>query len=69
MQIQGHAARVTGVVSGLGEATARELAQYSLRVCTVAPGLFSTSLMQTLLAAVQVSLVVSIPFHARLAPR
>ena len=45
---------------------ARDLAQFGIRVCTVAPGLFSTPLMQTLPEAVQQSLAASIPFPRRL---
>ena len=44
MNISGHSAIVTGGASGLGEATARELAQHGIRVCTIAPGLFSTTM-------------------------
>ena len=45
---------------------ARELARYGIRVCTVAPGLFATPLMQQLPEAVQQSLAASIPFPSRL---
>jgi NAD(P)-dependent dehydrogenase (short-subunit alcohol dehydrogenase family) len=45
---------------------ARDLAQSGIRVCTIAPGLFSTPLMQTLPEAVQASLASSIPFPQRL---
>ena len=76
MNIQGQAALVTGGASGLGEATARELARLGakvavldvnrIRVCTVAPGLFATPLMQQLPEPVQQSLAASIPFPPRL---
>jgi NAD(P)-dependent dehydrogenase (short-subunit alcohol dehydrogenase family) len=45
---------------------ARDLAQHGIRVCTVAPGLFATPLMQQLPEAVQASLAASIPFPQRL---
>ena len=45
---------------------ARDLAQYGIRVCTIAPGLFATPLMKTLPEAVQQSLAASIPFPSRL---
>ena len=41
---------------------ARDLAQHGVRVCTVAPGLFATPLMQQLPPEVQQSLAASIPF-------
>jgi NAD(P)-dependent dehydrogenase (short-subunit alcohol dehydrogenase family) len=45
---------------------ARDLAQHGIRVCTVAPGLFATPLMQQLPLEVQQSLAASIPFPKRL---
>ena len=81
MKIQGQAALVTGGGSGLGEATAhelarlgakvalpmaRDLAQHGIRVCSIAPGLFATPLMKTLPEPVQQSLAASIPFPQRL---
>jgi NAD(P)-dependent dehydrogenase (short-subunit alcohol dehydrogenase family) len=45
---------------------ARDLAQHAIRVCTIAPGLFATPLMQQLPADVQQSLAASIPFPKRL---
>ena len=45
---------------------ARDLAQHGIRVCTVAPGLFDTPLMQQLPAEVQQTLAASIPFPKRL---
>ncbi|HJW12668.1 MAG TPA: SDR family NAD(P)-dependent oxidoreductase [Albitalea sp.] len=45
---------------------ARDLAQYGIRVVTIAPGLFETPLMKTLPEAVQQSLAASIPFPPRL---
>jgi NAD(P)-dependent dehydrogenase (short-subunit alcohol dehydrogenase family) len=45
---------------------ARDLAQWGVRVVTLAPGLFATPLMQQLPEAVQQSLAASIPFPKRL---
>ena len=45
---------------------ARDLAQYGVRVCTIAPGLFLTPLMAGLPLPVQESLAASIPFPKRL---
>jgi len=45
---------------------ARDLAQFGVRVCTVAPGLFLTPLMAELPQVVQESLAASIPFPKRL---
>ncbi len=62
---QAYSASKGGVVS-MTLPMARDLAQYGIRVCTVAPGLFATPLMKTLPEAVQVSLAASIPFPSRL---
>jgi NAD(P)-dependent dehydrogenase (short-subunit alcohol dehydrogenase family) len=45
---------------------ARDLAQFGVRVVTIAPGLFLTPLMAELPQAVQDSLAASIPFPKRL---
>lgn len=45
---------------------ARELAQFGIRVLTIAPGLFLTPMMYTLPKEVQESLAASIPFPRRL---
>lgn len=45
---------------------ARDLAQYGVRVMTIAPGLFMTPLMQTLPGSLQESLAASVPFPRRL---
>ena len=45
---------------------ARDLAQFGVRVATIAPGLFLTPLMAELPQAVQDSLAASIPFPKRL---
>ena len=53
-------------IAGMTLPLARDLAQHGIRVCTVAPGLFQTPLMQQLPEAVQHSLAASIPFPPRL---
>jgi NAD(P)-dependent dehydrogenase (short-subunit alcohol dehydrogenase family) len=45
---------------------ARDLAQFGVRVVTIAPGLFLTPLMAELPQTVQESLAASIPFPKRL---
>ena len=62
---QAYSASKAGVV-GMTLPMARDLAQHGIRVCTIAPGLFKTPLMQTLPEPVQASLAASIPFPARL---
>jgi NAD(P)-dependent dehydrogenase (short-subunit alcohol dehydrogenase family) len=62
---QAYSASKGGLV-GMTLPMARDLAQYGIRVCTVAPGLFATPLMKQLPEAVQQSLAASIPFPARL---
>ncbi|MEY5100050.1 MAG: hypothetical protein RJA36_2769 [Pseudomonadota bacterium] len=62
---QAYSASKGGVV-GMTLPMARDLAQYGIRVCTIAPGLFATPLMKTLPDAVQASLAASIPFPPRL---
>ena len=62
---QAYSASKSGVV-GMTLPMARDLAQYGIRVCTIAPGLFATPLMRTLPEAVQQSLAASIPFPPRL---
>ena len=62
---QAYSASKGGVV-GMTLPMARDLAQHGIRVCTIAPGLFSTPLMRTLPEAVQQSLAASIPFPPRL---
>ncbi|WP_306546294.1 SDR family NAD(P)-dependent oxidoreductase [Malikia spinosa] len=62
---QAYSASKSGVV-GMTLPMARDLAQYGIRVCTVAPGLFATPLMGTLPESVQASLAASIPFPSRL---
>jgi NAD(P)-dependent dehydrogenase (short-subunit alcohol dehydrogenase family) len=55
-----------GGIVGLTLPLARDLAQWGVRVCTIAPGLFHTPLMAQLPEAVQQSLAASIPFPKRL---
>ena len=62
---QAYSASKGGVV-GMTLPMARDLAQHGIRVCTIAPGLFSTPLMRTPPEPVQASLAASIPFPPRL---
>jgi NAD(P)-dependent dehydrogenase (short-subunit alcohol dehydrogenase family) len=62
---QAYSASKAGVV-GMTLPMARDLAQHGIRVCTIAPGLFSTPLLKGLPEPVQQSLAASIPFPARL---
>ncbi|MFT3664105.1 SDR family NAD(P)-dependent oxidoreductase [Piscinibacter sp.] len=62
---EAYAASKGGVV-GMTLPLARDLAQFGVRVCTIAPGLFLTPLMAELPQTVQDSLAASIPFPKRL---
>ena len=62
---QAYSASKGGIV-GMTLPMARDLSQYGIRVCTVAPGLFATPLMKELPDTVQESLAASIPFPKRL---
>lgn len=55
-----------GGLVGMTLPLARDLAQWGIRVMTVAPGLFATPLLRALPEAVQQSLAGSIPFPKRL---
>jgi NAD(P)-dependent dehydrogenase (short-subunit alcohol dehydrogenase family) len=55
-----------GGIVGMTLPLARDLAQWGIRVMTVAPGLFRTPLMEQLPEPVQQSLAASIPFPKRL---
>jgi NAD(P)-dependent dehydrogenase (short-subunit alcohol dehydrogenase family) len=55
-----------GGIVGMTLPLARDLAQWGVRVCTIAPGLFHTPLMAQLPDEVQKSLAASIPFPKRL---
>jgi len=60
-----YAASKAGIV-GMTLPIARELARFGIRICTIAPGLFYTPMMETLPAEVQESLGNSVPFPSRL---
>jgi NAD(P)-dependent dehydrogenase (short-subunit alcohol dehydrogenase family) len=60
-----YAASKAGVV-GMTLPAARELARFGIRVCTIAPGLFYTPMMESLPVEVQDSLAKSVPFPPRL---
>lgn len=62
---EAYAASKAGV-AGMTLPLARDLAQFGVRVCTIAPGLFLTPLLAELPQAVQESLAASIPFPKRL---
>jgi NAD(P)-dependent dehydrogenase (short-subunit alcohol dehydrogenase family) len=62
---EAYAASKGGIVS-LTLPLARDLAQFGVRVCTIAPGLFLTPLLHELPQEVQQSLAASIPFPKRL---
>ncbi|HEX2545824.1 MAG TPA: SDR family NAD(P)-dependent oxidoreductase [Ramlibacter sp.] len=62
---QAYSASKGGLV-GMTLPMARDLSQHGIRVCTIAPGLFSTPLMKQLPEPVQESLAKSIPFPQRL---
>jgi NAD(P)-dependent dehydrogenase (short-subunit alcohol dehydrogenase family) len=55
-----------GGVVGMTLPLARDLAQWGVRVCTIAPGIFATPLLKQLPEPVQQSLAASIPFPKRL---
>lgn len=60
-----YAASKAGIV-GMTLPIARELARYGIRVCTIAPGLFYTPMMESLPPEIQESLGKSVPFPPRL---
>ncbi len=62
---QAYSASKGGIV-GMTLPLARDLAQFGIRVVTIAPGLFATPLMKELPEEVQASLAASIPFPKRL---
>lgn len=55
-----------GGVVGMTLPIARDLAQYGIRVVTIAPGLFLTPLLESLPPAAQQSLGAQVPFPSRL---
>jgi len=62
---EAYAASKGGIV-GMTLPLARDLAQFGVRVCTIAPGLFATPLMKELPEEVQQTLAAAIPFPKRL---
>lgn len=62
---QAYSASKGGVV-GMTLPMARDLASHGIRVCTIAPGLFATPLLQELPEDIQAGLAQSIPFPKRL---
>ena len=52
-------------IAGLTLSAAREFASFGIRVCTIAPGIFATPLMQGMPSALQESLGASVPFPSR----
>jgi NAD(P)-dependent dehydrogenase (short-subunit alcohol dehydrogenase family) len=60
-----YAASKAGIV-GMTLPIARELARFGIRVCTIAPGLFYTPMMESLPPEIQESLGKSVPFPPRL---
>jgi len=62
---EAYAASKAGI-AGMTLPLARDLAQWGIRVCTIAPGIFATPLLKELPEAVQESLAQSIPFPKRL---
>jgi NAD(P)-dependent dehydrogenase (short-subunit alcohol dehydrogenase family) len=60
-----YAASKAGVV-GMTLTVARDLAQFGIRVCTIAPGIFWTPMLGGMPQAVQDSLGQQVPFPARL---
>lgn len=55
-----------GAIVGMTLPIARDLAEYGIRVCTIAPGLFKTPLLMSLPESVQTMLAEQIPFPKRL---
>jgi NAD(P)-dependent dehydrogenase (short-subunit alcohol dehydrogenase family) len=55
-----------GGIVGMTLPMARDLSQWGVRVCTIAPGLFHTPLLASLPEPIQQSLASSIPFPKRL---
>ena len=55
-----------GAVVGMTLPLARDLAPYGIRVCTIAPGLFKTPMLEGLPPQVQNELAQTVPFPSRL---
>ncbi|MCX2865776.1 SDR family NAD(P)-dependent oxidoreductase [Paucibacter sp. PLA-PC-4] len=62
---EAYAASKAGI-AGMTLPLARDLAQWGIRVCTIAPGIFATPLLKELPQVVQQSLADAIPFPKRL---
>ena len=62
---QAYSASKAGI-AGMTLPMARDLASFGIRVCTIAPGLFATPLVQALPSDIQSALAQSIPFPKRL---
>jgi len=56
-----------GGIVGLTLPAARDLAQYGIRVCTIAPGIVETPMLATVSEEVRAGLAAGIPFPPRLA--
>jgi NAD(P)-dependent dehydrogenase (short-subunit alcohol dehydrogenase family) len=55
-----------GGIVGMTLPIARDLAEFGIRVCTIAPGIFDTPLLATLPEPVRLSLGKQVPFPSRL---
>ncbi len=60
-----YAAAKAGIV-GMTLAAARDLSRYDIRVCTIAPGMFATAMMNGLTNATRVRMAAVVPHPARL---
>jgi NAD(P)-dependent dehydrogenase (short-subunit alcohol dehydrogenase family) len=56
-----------GGIVGMTLPAARDLAQYGIRVCTIAPGIVSTPMLATVSDEFRAGLAAGVPFPARLA--
>src|SRR3954449_6277647 len=56
-----------GGIVGLTLPAARDLAQYGIRVCTIAPGIVETPMLATVSEEVRAALAAGVPFPRRLA--
>jgi NAD(P)-dependent dehydrogenase (short-subunit alcohol dehydrogenase family) len=56
-----------GGIVGLTLPAARDLAQYGIRVCTIAPGIVETPMLATVSDEIRAGLAAGVPFPARLA--
>lgn len=65
MCLDGIAAPVTGGGSGLGAATARQLARHGIRVVSIAPGVFGTPMFDTVVPEWHKTITDGVPFPER----